>query len=99
MQKIVNICRRCRSSYSRTKFSTFAKTKENEHDHDKINSWQIHSYGGFEDLQLTKSRVPVIKDPNGVLIKVFASSVNPIDIAMTSKFSCMKILMLMFEYL
>jgi len=48
-----------------------------------MRSWQIHSYGGIEDLQLSSSRIPLIKSPNDVLVKVHAASVNPIDLAMT----------------
>jgi hypothetical protein len=52
----------------------------------KMFAWQIHSYGGLEELQLSKTaRIPHIKRPNDVLIQVSASSVNPIDIAMMGK--------------
>ncbi|XP_043264004.1 reticulon-4-interacting protein 1 homolog, mitochondrial [Colletes gigas] len=50
---------------------------------DKMQAWQIHSYGGLEELKLSNIRIPVIGRPTDVLIKVQASSVNPIDIAMT----------------
>lgn len=46
---------------------------------DRIKSWQIHSYGGLEELQLTVSRIPIIESPTDVQIKVHAASVNPID--------------------
>ncbi|ODN02156.1 Reticulon-4-interacting protein 1, mitochondrial [Orchesella cincta] len=49
-----------------------------------MKSWQIHSYGGPSELQLTtSSRVPTINSPNEVLVKVHAASINPIDLAMT----------------
>jgi hypothetical protein len=52
----------------------------------KMLAWQIHCYGGLEELQLSKTaRIPQIKDPNDVLIQVSASSINPIDLAMMGK--------------
>lgn len=51
---------------------------------DKMQAWQIHSYGGLEELKLSTIRIPVISRPTDILVKVEASSVNPIDIAMTS---------------
>ena len=47
-----------------------------------MKSWQVHSYGGLEELQLTNSRIPVIRNPNDVIVQVSAASVNPIDVAM-----------------
>lgn len=58
------------------------KPKENVQE--KMQAWQIHSYGGLEELKLSNVRIPVIARPTDVLVKVEASSVNPIDIAMTS---------------
>jgi len=52
----------------------------------KMLAWQIHCYGGLEELQLSKTaRIPQIKGPNDVLIQVCASSINPIDLAMMGK--------------
>jgi NADPH:quinone reductase-like Zn-dependent oxidoreductase len=52
----------------------------------KMLAWQIHSYGGLEELQLSKTaRIPQIKGPNDVLIQVYASSINPIDLSMMGK--------------
>jgi hypothetical protein len=52
----------------------------------KMLAWQIHSYGGLEELKLSESvRIPHIKGPNDVLIEISASSVNPIDVAMMGK--------------
>jgi len=52
----------------------------------KMLAWQIHSYGGLEELQLAKTaRIPQLKGPNDVLIQVYASSINPIDLAMMGK--------------
>ncbi|WP_312508662.1 zinc-binding dehydrogenase [Chryseobacterium culicis] len=39
----------------------------------------INNYGGPEVLQLEEMPVPVIKDPTQVLVKVRATSVNPLD--------------------
>lgn len=48
-----------------------------------MKSWQIHSYG--EDLQLGEARIPFITNPEDVLVKVEAASVNPIDRIMLGK--------------
>jgi hypothetical protein len=57
-----------------------------EHSTSKMLAWQIHCYGGLEELQLSKTaRIPQIKGPNDVLIQVSASSINPIDLAMMGK--------------
>lgn len=48
----------------------------------KAQSWQIHDYGEIKNLKLGLSRVPIIRDPNEVLIEVKAASVNPIDLLM-----------------
>ncbi|KAE8747807.1 hypothetical protein FOCC_FOCC005420 [Frankliniella occidentalis] len=49
----------------------------------KMCAWQVHSYGGTEELQLSCSvRQPVVTKPDDVLVNVAASSVNPIDVAM-----------------
>lgn len=70
------------SIQSRFLSNVLAKYKENVED--KMQAWQIHSYGGLEELKLSNVRIPVIAKPTDVLIKVEASSVNSIDIAMTS---------------
>lgn len=69
------------------KFSTSTDAKEVPKDHEKIKAWQIHSYGGLEELQLSNTRPPIIRRPDDVLVRVAASSINPIDLAMISK-SC-----------
>uniref|UniRef100_A0A1B6CS42 Enoyl reductase (ER) domain-containing protein n=1 Tax=Clastoptera arizonana TaxID=38151 RepID=A0A1B6CS42_9HEMI len=70
-----------------TTYSTIAAPKlQNEFEGEEIHkmaAWQIHSYGGLEELQLGRNvRIPFIQSPNEVLIKVLSSSVNPLDIAM-----------------
>lgn len=62
----------------------FLSTMLKENTDDKMQAWQIHSYNGLNDLKLSNVRIPVIKNPTDVLIKVEAASVNPIDVAMTS---------------
>lgn len=53
---------------------------------DKMQAWQIHCYGGIEEVKLFTVKMPVISRPTDVLVKVDASSVNPFDLALTSKF-------------
>lgn len=49
----------------------------------KMNGWQIHEYGGTELLQFNDSiKIPIVNSPTDVLVKVSATSVNPIDVAM-----------------
>ncbi|XP_076646747.1 NAD(P)H oxidoreductase RTN4IP1, mitochondrial [Halictus rubicundus] len=67
--------------HSRPSSKLSVKHKENVED--KMQAWQIHSYGGLEELKLSNVRIPIIARPTDVLVKVEASSVNPIDIAMT----------------
>lgn len=66
---------------SRSASKLSVKHKENVED--KMQAWQIHSYGGPEELKLSNIRIPVIARPTDILVKVEASSVNPIDLAMT----------------
>ncbi|KZC06101.1 Reticulon-4-interacting protein 1, mitochondrial [Dufourea novaeangliae] len=47
-----------------------------------MQAWQIHSYGGLEELKLSTVRIPVIARPTDILVRIEASSVNSIDIAM-----------------
>nr|XP_018898056.1 PREDICTED: reticulon-4-interacting protein 1 homolog, mitochondrial [Bemisia tabaci] len=49
----------------------------------KMKAWQIHSYGGLDELQLSEARLPSISSDR-ILIKVSTSSVNPLDVAMTN---------------
>ncbi|XP_020293895.1 reticulon-4-interacting protein 1, mitochondrial [Pseudomyrmex gracilis] len=58
-----------------------ANLKENP---DRMQTWQIHSYNGPEDLKFSNIRVPMIRHPTDVLVKIEAASVNPIDVAMTN---------------
>jgi NADPH:quinone reductase-like Zn-dependent oxidoreductase len=52
----------------------------------KMQAWQIHGYGDLDELQLDDNiKIPPLKNPSDILVKVSASSVNPIDIAMISR--------------
>ena len=52
----------------------------------KMYGWQIHSYGDVDELQLTdKLKVPQMKTADECLVRVSATTVNPIDVAMLSK--------------
>lgn len=73
----------------RLAFSTQPSVKENNKH--KIKSWQVHSYGGLDELQLTLSRRPIIRNPNDVIVKVTASSVNPIDVAMLCRYYIIRV--------
>ncbi|KAK7086572.1 Reticulon-4-interacting protein 1, mitochondrial [Halocaridina rubra] len=50
----------------------------------RMRRWQIDGYNGLEGVTLASGRVPPISKPGDLLIKVSASSVNPIDTAMIS---------------
>lgn len=54
----------------------------------RMSGWQIHSYSeNTSDLQLAQNlKKPHIRSPSELLVKVHASSVNPIDVAMMSEF-------------
>ncbi|GBP15825.1 Reticulon-4-interacting protein 1 homolog, mitochondrial [Eumeta japonica] len=49
---------------------------------DKMYAWQIHSYGELSELRLDEARVPSLRGPDEILVRVHASSINPLDIAM-----------------
>lgn len=52
----------------------------------KMTAWQIHDYGDLQELQFCKNvKMPQIQQSNECLIKVLATSVNPIDVLMLSK--------------
>lgn len=51
----------------------------------KMKGWQINEYGDLDVLQFNDNiKVPILEDPNEVLVKVQAASVNPIDVLMIS---------------
>lgn len=45
----------------------------------RMQAWQIHSYGDLSELQLTQARIPLIQNPTDILVQVEAASINPID--------------------
>lgn len=52
----------------------------------KMSAWQIHDYGEIQELQYSNNvKMPQIHQANECLIKVLATSVNPIDVLMLSK--------------
>jgi len=48
----------------------------------EMKAWQIDSFGSLEKLQKRNAPKPVITRPNDILVRVTASSVNPLDVAM-----------------
>ena len=58
--------------------------RNNGTDSKSMFAWQINAYGDNNNLQLAKTKVPVITKPNQVLIKIQAASINPIDLRMRS---------------
>lgn len=82
LQKIIL---KLKSTVRLAQFRSLAKLSANlKEKPDKMQAWQIHSYNGLEDLKLSNIRVPIIRHPTDVLVKIEAASVNPIDVAMTS---------------
>lgn len=53
----------------------------------RMSGWQIHAYSdNVQELQLADNiKKPIIRKPSELLVKVTASSVNPIDVAMMSE--------------
>lgn len=52
----------------------------------RMRAWQFHDYAGIDGLTMASNvRVPTLKNPTDVLVKVHAASVNPVDIKMLSK--------------
>lgn len=48
-----------------------------------MRGWQIHRYGGIEVLDLNNDiPIPKITSPNEVLVEVFTTSINPLDVMM-----------------
>ena len=47
-----------------------------------MKAWKCDHGGGIDDLVLQSVKLPPILHPKDVLIKVCASSVNPLDVAM-----------------
>ncbi|XP_065213648.1 reticulon-4-interacting protein 1 homolog, mitochondrial-like [Planococcus citri] len=52
-----------------------------------MSAWQLTNYGDESNLVLTENvEIPIITDPNQVLVKVSAASVNPLDVEMMRGF-------------
>jgi hypothetical protein len=61
-------------------------TSESIRNNSTMLAWQIYSYGDLKEVQQSSStRIPMISKPKEVLVKVSATSVNPIDVAMLGK--------------
>lgn len=48
----------------------------------RMRAWRVHTYGGLTELRLEEARVPPLRAPDDILVRVTAASINPIDIAM-----------------
>lgn len=49
----------------------------------KMKGWQIHGYGGTEELQFSENiKAPMLSDASDVVVKVHSSSLNPLDLLM-----------------
>lgn len=46
-----------------------------------MSAWRVHAYGRGE-LRLEPARVPALRTPADVLVRVRAASLNPLDVAM-----------------
>lgn len=54
----------------------------------KMIAWQAHSYGTIDDLVLTSNaRSPLVVGPRELLVRIKASSVNPLDALMAGKWT------------
>ena len=61
-------------------FSTSTSVRLNR---ESMKAWQIHQYGGNENLMLSSLvRIPKVQDPTDILVQVHAASINPIDCEM-----------------
>lgn len=51
--------------------------------HGKMYGWQLHCYGDVDELQFSdKLKMPQIRKSDECLVRINATSVNPIDVAM-----------------
>ncbi|XP_047026838.1 reticulon-4-interacting protein 1, mitochondrial [Helicoverpa armigera] len=48
----------------------------------RMRAWRVHAYGALAELRLDEARVPPLRRPRDVLVRVRAASLNPIDVAM-----------------
>jgi len=66
------------------RFSSFVRPNELADLPSTMSAWQICGYNGLESLKLVNTvEVPPLSQPNDVLVKVKAASVNALDVMMT----------------
>lgn len=68
--------------------STFKAQSENKREDlpSTMSGWQMNGYNGLQSLKLISTlKVPPLSQPNDVLVKVKAASVNVLDVMMTGK--------------
>ena len=73
------------SHFNRPASATQASANKtfSQHQTNNMQAWQVHSFGGVEQLSLSDSvRIPMLAGPNDVLVQISTTSVNPIDLAM-----------------
>ena len=76
-QRILIGCRQLHSTESRPLQSR-----------DHMSAWQLHRYGSSSELSLCDDvKIPTIRRPDEVLVRVHAASVNPVDVAMVGLYS------------
>lgn len=51
-------------------------------DPSRMRAWRLHAYGALPELRLEEARVPALRTPRDVLVRVRAASLNPLDVAM-----------------
>ena len=72
--------------YSTSLHNKKHRKKENVSEHvvpSKMKAWCLSSFNGVENLTMEEINVPAIRTPKDVLIKVKATSLNPLDIMMS----------------
>jgi hypothetical protein len=68
------------------RLSSFVRPNELTDLPSTMSAWQICGYSGLESLKLINTvEVPPLSQPNDVLVKVNAASVNALDVMMTGK--------------
>lgn len=52
-----------------------------------MQAWQVFEYGSPDKLHLnTAAKIPIIRSPLDILVKVHAASINPLDVRMLGMF-------------
>ncbi|XP_018800021.1 PREDICTED: reticulon-4-interacting protein 1 homolog, mitochondrial isoform X1 [Bactrocera latifrons] len=65
----------------------------------KMDGWQIHNYGTTEELQFaTGLRMPIIINSTDCLVRINATTVNPIDVAMLRGYGSKTLNLLRYQY-